>query len=227
MKATISGDIISSTALSTEGRVLLEKRLKNLIKLLNQHFSVFARVIKGDYLECYLPQPEEALRIALLIKCYIKSTAIGSDEDKKEIALFRTHGIRLAIGVGEITRFDAKKGVMDGEAIYLSGRLINQHGSTHGQRPVIKSTLFIGASQPAIVDEFDPVLALLDVLLGQSTARQCEIIYLKLLNFNEDEIAQELKITQATVNQHSRSAGWNAIDKAVTRFRAAIKNLET
>ncbi|MCA1745587.1 MAG: RNA polymerase subunit sigma-70, partial [Bacteroidales bacterium] len=215
MKATISGDIVSSTALSTEGRVLLEKRLKTLIKLLNQHFNVFARVIKGDYLECYLPQPEEALRIALLIKCYIKAADIGSDEGKKEITLFRTHGIRLAIGVGEITRFDAKKGIIDGEAIYLSGRLINRQASTKGQRTIIKSTLFIGASQPALVDEFDPVLALLDVLLGQSTARQCEIIYLKLLNFNEDEIARQLNITQATVNQHSRSAGWNAIDKAV------------
>jgi hypothetical protein len=226
MKATISGDIVSSTALSTEGRVLLEKRLKMLIMLLNQHFNVFARVIKGDYLECYLPQPEEALRIALLIKCYIKAADIGCNEGKKEITLFRTHGIRLAIGVGEITRFDAIKGIIDGEAIYLSGRLINQQGSTHRQRPIIKSTLFIGASQPAIVEEFDPVLALLDVLLGQSTARQCEIIYLKLLNFNEDEIARQLKITQATVNQHSRSAGWNAIDKAVTRFSTAIKNLE-
>jgi hypothetical protein len=226
MKATISGDIVSSTALSTEGRVALEKLLKKLVRLLDQHFGVFARVIKGDYLECYLPQPELALRIALLIKCYIKSASIDSDAPKKELSLFRTHGIRLAIGVGEITRFDAQKGIIDGEAIYLSGRLINQQSGTHGQRPVIKSTLFIGASQQAVVDEFDPVLALLDVLISQSTARQCEIIYLKLLNFNEDEIAHQLKITQATVNQHSRSAGWNAIDKAVTRFSIAIKNIE-
>ncbi|GAO31453.1 helix-turn-helix transcriptional regulator [Geofilum rubicundum] len=226
MKATISGDIVSSTALSTEGRVLLEKHLKKLIKLLDQHFSVFARVIKGDYLECYLPHPEEALRIAILIKCFIKSASIDGSVRKKEVALFRTHAIRLAIGVGEITRFDAKKGIIDGEAIYLSGRLINRQGSTHGQRTIIKSTLFIGASQAVIVDEFDPVLALLDVLIGQSTARQCEIIYLKLLNFNEDEIAQALKISQATVNQHSRSAGWNAIDKAVNRFNTAIKNLQ-
>src|SRR5690606_25166897 len=137
MKATISGDIVSSTALSPEGRILLEKRMEKLIKLLNEHFGAFARVIKGDYLECYLPQAEEALRIALLIKCFIKSADIGSDESKKETALFRTHGIRLAIGVGEITRFDAIKGIIDGEAIYLSGRLINQQGSTHGQRPII------------------------------------------------------------------------------------------
>jgi hypothetical protein len=226
MKATISGDIVSSTALSTEGRVMLEKRLKKLIKLLDLQFGVFARVIKGDYLECYLPQPEEALRIAILIKCYIKSAAIDSEAGKKEMTLFRTHAIRLAIGVGEITRFDAKKGIIDGEAIYLSGRLINRQSSTQGQRKIIKATLFIDASQETIVDEFEPVLALLDVLIGQSTARQCEIIYLKLLNFNEHEIAQELKIAQATVNQHSRSAGWNAIDKAISRFKTAIKNLQ-
>ncbi len=225
MKATISGDIISSTALSFEGRVLLEQRFDQLIQLLDRQYGIFARVIKGDYLECYLPQPEIALRIALLIKCYIKSAAIDSDLRKRSISLFHTYAIRLAIGVGEITRFDAQKGIIDGEAIYLSGRLISFQHSSKGKRPVIKSTLFIDASTGAIVDEFDPVLALLDVLISKNTARQCEIIYLKLLDLNEDEIAQKLNISQSAVNQRSRSAGWNAIEKTVNRFSSAIKTL--
>jgi DNA-directed RNA polymerase specialized sigma24 family protein len=70
------------------------------------------------------------------------------------------------------------------------------------------------------------VLALLDVLIAKSTARQCEVIYLKLLGHNEEEISQTLGITQATVNQHSRSGGWNAVQKAVDRFSIAIKQLE-
>ena len=36
MKATISGDIISSTALSPEGRVLLEQQLQELVELLER-----------------------------------------------------------------------------------------------------------------------------------------------------------------------------------------------
>lgn len=224
MKATISGDIISSTALSPEGRVLLEQQLQELVELLERQYGIFARVIKGDYLECYLPQPELALRIGLLIKCYIKSAAIDRDSRKRRISLFHAHAIRLAIGVGEITRFDAQKGIIDGEAIYLSGRLINKQGSGHKERSTIKSTLFIGASHRAIEDEFEPVLALLDVIISKSTARQCEIIYLKLLDLNEEEIAQKLQISQSAVNQHSRSVGWNAIDKALNRFSTAIQN---
>lgn len=224
MKATISGDIISSTALSPEGRVLLEQQLQELVELLERQYGIFARVIKGDYLECYLSKPELALRIALLIKCYIKSAAIDRDSRKRRISLFRTYAIRLAIGVGEITRFDAQKGIIDGEAIYLSGRLINKQGSGHKERSTIKSTLFVGASHQAIEDEFDPVLALLDVIISKSTARQCEIIYLKLLGLNEEEIAHKLQISQSAVNQHSRSVGWNAIDKALNRFSTAIQN---
>ncbi|WP_026475111.1 LuxR C-terminal-related transcriptional regulator [Alkaliflexus imshenetskii] len=225
MKATISGDIIASTALSTKGRAALEKRLKKLIQLLKKEFGIYARVIKGDYLECYIPDPEEALRVALIIKCFIKSHPIDVKSKKREIALFRMHGIRLAIGLGPITRFNPRKGIIDGEAIYLSGRLISRQSNPHGERMVIKSTLFIDATIRPVVDEFEPVLALLDVLLAKCTARQCEVLTLKLTGLNEETIASQLKITQATVNQHSRSAGWNAIEKTVNRFNQAIKNL--
>jgi hypothetical protein len=74
-KASISGDIVSFTSLSIEGRELLEQRLKDLVTLLDKHFSVFARVIKSDYLEGYLPQPGQALRVALLVRYYIKAAS--------------------------------------------------------------------------------------------------------------------------------------------------------
>ena len=225
-KASISGDIVSFTSLSIEGRELLEQRLKDLVTLLDKHFSVFARVIKGDYLECYLPQPGQALRVALLVRYYIKAASDKIASGRKEAGLFRTYGIRLAIGIGEISRFDPVKGIIDGEAIYLSGRIINSQPGTHGKNAIVKSTFFIASSQQNIEDEFGPVLALLDVLIAKSTARQCEVIYLKLLGHNEEEISQTLGITQATVNQHSRSGGWNAVQKAVDRFSIAIKQLE-
>jgi len=58
MVAVISGDIISSTSFTDESRTLLEEKLEQLLINLKTEFNVFGRVIKGDYLECVIPEPE-------------------------------------------------------------------------------------------------------------------------------------------------------------------------
>lgn len=222
IRATISGDVVASTALSGQGREVLEVGFHNLIKKLKKQFDVYGRVLKGDYFECYLPNPADALRVALITKCFIKSLPVDSSGGAKQ---FKTHGIRLAIGIGEISRFDDKKGIIDGEAIYLSGRLISRQGDVSGRQKIIKSTLFIDATNKLLVSEFEPVFALLDVLLAKCTARQSEVVYHKLMGKNEEDIAKMLKISQSAVNQHSTGAGWNSIEKAVNRFYDVINNL--
>ena len=67
-KAVISGDIIAFTSLADAAKNQLEADLKQLFETLHTHFDTFSRLIKGDYLECAVPQPEHSLRIALLIK---------------------------------------------------------------------------------------------------------------------------------------------------------------
>jgi len=64
----------------------------------------------------------------------------------------------------------------------------------------------------------------LDVLFSKATARQCEVLYLKLMNYSENQIAEKLKIAQSVVNQHSTSVGWNAIERAVIYFNDIIKS---
>jgi DNA-binding NarL/FixJ family response regulator len=222
IRATISGDVVASTKLSVPSRSVLETGVQELLQKLRADFNVYGRVIKGDYLECYLPNPADALRVALITKCFIKSLAVDGASGIKQ---FKTHGIRLAIGIGEISRFDETKGIIDGEAIYLSGRLISRQGDVSGTRKIIKSTLFMDATNKQLVEEFEPALALLDVLIAKGTARQCEVVYLKLLGDSEDDIAQKLNVSQSAINQHSTSAGWNAIEKAVDRFSYVINNL--
>jgi hypothetical protein len=186
-------------------------------------------MIKGDYLECVVPEPENALRLALIIKAFIKS--ISGDEilnnDDSRFKFFKIHGIRLAIGYGELTRFEPAKGIIDGEAIYLSGRRINEELTYNKERIVIKNTLFFVSGNEALNREFDPLLALIDVLLSKATAKQCEVLYMKLLNLNEEAIAIKMNIAQPVVNQHSTSVGWNAIEKAVIRFAEVLKNQQT
>jgi hypothetical protein len=224
-RAAISGDIIAYTSLSSSEKTKLETAVIQLLKDLSIRFGVYGRMIKGDYLECYIPDPADALRVALAIKSYIKSFSLELNDSKdKRIKAFKTYGIRLAIGIGEISRFDPTKGIIDGEAIYFSGRIINESRSTSDkERIVVKNTLFIKTNDENLNSEFEPVLALIDALISKATARQCKVLCLKLMGNDEDAIAKKLQLFQSTINQHSTGIGWNAIEKAVLHYERVIK----
>ena len=131
--AIISADIISSTSLTEDELSLLSKRIKETFVILENKYNkdginFFGRLIKGDYIECYLKNPADALRVGLIIKSIVKSFAINEkfEKESRKRKLFKQFGIRMAIGVGKMRTLNFKEGIMDGEAIYLSGRKINE-----------------------------------------------------------------------------------------------------
>lgn len=223
--SVISGDIVSSTSLNVEDSKFVEESLKTLLQDLKREFNVYGRIIKGDYLECVVPNPSEGLQVALAIKSFVKAIPIDIKKytkDDNRLKQFRIHGIRLAIGYGELSRYNPEEGVIDGEAIYYAGREISGETTYNKERIVIKNTLFFASKNEDLNKNFQPLLALLDVLLSKATSRQCEVLYLKLMNNQEEEIAKQLGIGQSAVNQHSTSVGWNAIDEAVNYFKTMI-----
>lgn len=223
--SVISGDIVSSTSLNNEDQKFVEEKIKDLLSDLQQEFNVYGRLIKGDYLECVVPNPAQGLQVALAIKSFIKAIPIETKQytkDDNRIKQFKTHGIRLAIGYGELSRYNPEEGIIDGEAIYFSGREISGETTYNKERIVIKNTLFFASKSDDLNKNFQPLLALLDVLLSKATSRQCQVLYLKLMNNQEEEIAKKLGIGQSAVNQHSTSVGWNAIEEAVNYFRMII-----
>ncbi|QAA82962.1 fumarate hydratase [Aequorivita sp. H23M31] len=223
--SVVSGDIVSSTSLNNEDRKLVEEKLKLLLENLRQKFNVYGRVLKGDYLECVVPNASQGLQVALAIKSFVKSISIDAESYKKtdnRIRQFKIHGIRLAIGYGKLSRYNPEEGIIDGEAIYFSGRAISGETTHNKERIVIKNTLFFASENENLNRNFKPLLALLDVLISKATARQCEVLYFKLMDNQEEEIAQQLGIGQSAVNQHSTSVGWNAIEEAVHYFKMVI-----
>jgi len=228
VKAVISGDIVASTSLSDAGRTYVEETLQDLFERLKTDFDVFGRIIKGDYIECVVPQPENSLRIALVIKSLIKSISINDDytnKSDKRVKLFKTYGIRLAIGYGELSRYNSEKGIIDGEAIYLSGRKLSELSTYNKERVTIKNSLYFVSSNEKLNTKFDPLLALLDVLINKATSRQSEVLYYKLMKFTEEDIVSKMKISQPVVNQHSTSVGWSAIESAINYYSNTLKNL--
>ena len=223
-KATISSDIVSSTSLNVEQRLILEKELMRLLRILKQTFgskTFFGRLIKGDYIECVLNDPKLALRVALIIKSFVKSLKIQiGKKTNKGLNAFKEYGIRIAVGIGELSILNKKKGIIDGEAIHLSGRAINEMTSSDKK---IRNTLAFRSNQEIWNEAFLPLFSLLDVLFAESTRAQSEIVLYKLLNKSEKEISEILKKSQSTINQHSTAVGWYAIDRAVKYFENQIK----
>ena len=211
MYATISADIVSSTSLCIEETIALKQRIEDLFSVLEKRFPGFwGRLIKGDYIECLLPSAKDGFRVALIIKSCIKSFPIAEPKKKK---LFQAYGIRIAMGIGNMRIVDKEHGIMDGEAIYLSGRTLSGMGA-----PNKNGTFLIEPADMQLKPALQTVGMLTDALLNNATKRQSEVIYYKLLSKSEQEIADILGVKQSGINQHSTSAKWYCIEGALNYF---------
>ena len=223
-KAIISGDIIAFTALSDKNKQILETKIQELFLVISKKYAVFCRMVKGDYIECVVENPEYAFEIALLIKSFLKSLPI-QEKNNNRFKYFKSHAIRLAVAIGYLNRYDKERGIIDGEAIYMSGRKINQESTHDKKRIVVKNTLFFVSKNTSLNKQFQTIFTLVDFILFKATSKQCEVAYYKILGYKEKEIAQILHISQPVVNQHSLSVGWNALEQAIKHFRETVKTI--
>lgn len=224
--ATISADVIAYTSLPGEVRKLLDKKIRNILHTLTEKYPVghfFGRISQGDHIECALRTPEHALRIALLLKTGVKSLDISYVKNKAQVKHFVEHGIRLALAIAELSIIDAANGIIDGEAIYMSGRTLKTQSTSDKEKIIIKRTMFFLCNEPETQEKMDVVVALLDKLIARSSAKQNEVIYHKLLGMSEKEISKTLSRNQSTISQHSTAAGWQAIEKAVEYFEKTVR----
>lgn len=227
MHAVIAGDIVAYTSLSVPEREALERALETLFSDLGAVLKVQGWMAKGDFLEFYVPQLSSGLRAMLAVKTFIRSRGYGKDSSSNRKAkLHHEHGIRLVLSLGKLDRLDLKEGLIDGAAIYQAGRLLSDEKTHDKQRVTVKRTLFFSASEKAVEAEFQPQMALLDELLMRATAKQCEVVYHRLLGREEKEISSSLGRSQSTINQHTTQAGWHAIELSVNRFESVVSKYQ-
>ena len=210
MYATISADIVSSTSLSEVETIELKQYIEEQLKMLEALYpGSWGRLIKGDYIECVVPNASNAFRIALIIKNSIKAFEVEKTLGSK---LFYTYGARISIGIGGMRIVDREQGIMDGEAIYLSGRSLAKMGS------LSKGALTIETINENLSQNLRVIAVLTDAILNDATPKQSQVIYYKLLGYKESEIAEKMKIYQSGVNNHSSSAKWYCIEEALNYF---------
>ncbi len=219
--ASISADIISYTSLSFEDKRNIEEQVKNLLEVLTKKYQnslFFGRIIKGDYIECAMNSATYSLRIALILKLFLKSVEISNITDSKGIKYFREHAVRIAVAVGSLITIDRERGIIDGEAIYMSGRAIKDFSTSDKQKIVIKNTMFFRSQDEEMQEKYDVLFSLLDNLISRFSAKQSQVIYFKLMGMTEKEIGEKLQKNQSTISQHSTAAGWQSIEKTVNYF---------
>lgn len=214
MYATISADIVASTSLSKEALVELSIGVKSLLeKIAANYYGFWGRLVRGDSIECVMEHPNDALRIAVMLKSFVKSF-VPSDgiADPK----FKQFGLRIAIGIGEMRIVDKELDMMDGEAIYLSGRALTD------MRDKIRDSFQIVLKNDVSKGALSVISMLLNHIINKATSRQCETLFHRLQYSTDAEVAEMMNITRPGVNQNLSNMGWDAIERSVYYFEQLI-----
>ena len=210
MVASISIDIVRSTSLNTGDQIELVKQIRGFLDDLEIDYPGFwARIIRGDSIECFVPEYRFALRIAILIKLYLKKQV--SPYECSE--MLKRYGVRLSIGMGDIQYVSKADDFINGPAINLSGRNLDRIS-----REGVYSAIEVDGASQSINNFLDSYLALISDLVDSYSAKLAEVVFYQFLGIKEKDIANHLGIKQSSVNIRSTSAQWGLLNTAIYDF---------
>ena len=211
----VSCDVIDSTSLDLDALIQLRKdihtELFRDIEALCPGF--WGRVVRGDTIECCLRHYWMAFRVALMIKCWFMDWASGHGAGDG----MRKDGVRFSIGIGPMRLIDREMDIMDGAAIYMAGRNLDFIADRG-----LASYFEMESGNGDVNSLIDNNLTLVNRMVGQSTEKQISILYHRLRGKTEVEIAQRLSISQGSVNQRAKNAGWPFIKQTL----ALLENID-
>ena len=212
MIATISADIVNSTSLETRDLIELRRQMKTLFERIDAELlpGFWGRVVRGDTIECFVPECGKALRIALIIKLYVRIFADARDSSYST----QQYGIRFSIGLGHLKYVNRKEDIMDGPAIYISGRNLDRISS---QREVY-SAIGMECDLVGIQWMLESYVSLIDNLVRSYSIKQAQVVFYKLLGYKERQISEMLNVYQSAVNSRSTLAKWGLLETAIKDF---------
>ena len=198
--------------LETKDLIELRRQMNTLFERIDADLlpGFWGRVVRGDTIECFVPDCGKALRIAIIIKLFVRIFA----ETKECSYSTRQHGIRFSIGLGSLKFVDRREDIIDGPAIYISGRNLDLISA---KRDVYSATGM----------EFDPsglhwlldsYVSLVDNLVRSYSIKQSQVVFYKLLGYKERQISEILDIYQSAVNSRSTLAKWGLLEIAIKDF---------
>ena len=217
MYAAISADIVSSTSLSKDAMIELTEKLKDILCLLEDRYEGFwGRIVRGDSIECIMPKAVDALEIAILLKAFVKSF---TPKDGQGLKQFHKYGLRVAIGIGEMKTVDKTLDMLDGEAIYRSGRELDKLVGRS------KFSFVLSMENTEKETALQLMVSLVNHLLNKATARKCQVLCERILAKDSNEVAQRMGISVSGVNQTLKDIGWELIEQVIDYYRKITTNI--
>jgi hypothetical protein len=205
IQAIITGDIVNSTKLSGPKE---KKLLAVLQSVLNGYTYEFYR---GDSFQLYLPDAADALKVALL--CRVAAISI-SDNSKQ------ASDIRLSIGVGKVNTPVQTLRTAKGEAFILSGRTFDELIKTDTRLAITASpNNILGNVALQIIADY------LNSIFKEMTGKQSTVIFELLKGLTQQDVADKLKKSKSTINQHVSAGKWTEIDRLLQQYENIIKQL--
>ena len=147
-----------------------------------------------------------------MIKLYVKMKVSGFDCSE----MLQRYGIRFSIGVADIKFADKKEDIINGPAIYLSGRNLDEIS----RRENVTTAFEIGQAPKPLSNLLDSYVAMVSGIVDSYSAKQAEVVFLKLLGFKEIEISERVGISQSSVNTRAANAQWGLLNTAIKDFEA-------
>ena len=220
--AAISADIVSSTSLSKDDFIQLTEQIKKMLdRLAKEYDSFWGRLVHGDSIECVIENPKNALRIALLLKTFVKSFEPYGD---KADTMFEQIDLRLAIGIGRMRTVDKNLDVMDGDAIYLSGRALASAKNIFIDNFQLKVAPYI-----SIISNYCMTIMVQFLVrrIEKATRRQCKTLFYRLQCYKDNDVAKIMGISRAEVNNNLQCLGWDLIEHSIILFENYTFKLST
>ncbi len=199
----ITGDVIGFTSITVSKRKKLMLDTNELMASWVQKPG-YARVFRGDSFQMLFENTEEALKRSIQLRCWFKKNSSGLKD---------MLDVKMAIGIGNISYHGKTVLDSDGEAFHLSGRTFDVMEEDEN--------LSIVTSDKLKNEQLKIILNLADIIISSWTINQATVIYLLLEGKTQQQMADELKISQSAVNNRIKLSRWKKIEKAI-RYIATL-----
>jgi hypothetical protein len=213
----ITADIVASRDMPPGRREALYADVKQCLQALKKEGWIASyELYRGDSLQCVAGQAPQALRVALMIRSFIKSY---TERDPRGKGGDSKYDVRISAGVGGVD-FYSKTDLAhsDGEAFRLSGEGLDSLKDAPYRMSVKTGTARLNES-------LEPAILLLDAVLQKWTANGAEAVFYRLKDLKEEAISKKVGVSQPAINQRLKAAQWYAVDALLQYFEKTLKTL--
>ncbi len=197
--AVITGDIVNSSKLTVEQKETVKERF---VELAGNDALLKPKFYRGDSFQV-AAKPEAALSLVLKFRFELRRLNENND-------------VRASIGIGEISAWNEDVLLAGGSAFERSGKKLDEL-KKKGLRIVITT------GNPELDEELETYCVMADSLLNNLTTVQANIVFYKLADLPQENIAEILEITQPSVSKTLKAANWKAIERFIKRYRQIIE----